>query len=281
MISSKTKLLGIFGYPVGHSLSPLMHNAAIEKLRLDYVYLPFEVRPGLLKTAVNSIRILNIAGINVTIPHKENIVKYLDKVSDVARRIGAVNTVVNKNGFLTGHNTDYYGFLKTIEEYFPAGLKNKTVVMLGCGGVSKAIVFALGILRIRKLVVSDINIKAVKIFLRIASKINNNRCEITGIGAGKIKEYMPSADIFINATPVGMGEKDPSPVGKSLIKKEMFVYDVIYNRETRLLKDAREIGAGCSGGHDMLVYQAARSFELWTGKKPPVALMKKVLKQRE
>ncbi|MBN1383756.1 MAG: shikimate dehydrogenase [Elusimicrobia bacterium] len=280
MGSSKTKLLGIFGYPIGHSLSPLMHNAVIKKMRLEYVYLPFEVHPSRLKTAVNSINNLNIAGINVTIPHKENIIKYLNKVSDVAARIGAVNTVVNRNGFLTGYNTDYYGFLKTIQEFRSLKLKNKSVLMLGCGGVAKAIVFALIISKIKKLIVSDVDAKAVKKFLQVAYKINNNRCKIIGIKKDEIRKYMFFADLFINATPVGMKEKDPSPVSKNLLKKEMFIYDVIYNRKTQLLKDAETIGANFKGGLDMLVYQAAKSFELWTGKKPPVELMKKVLKKK-
>ncbi|MFH1540308.1 MAG: shikimate dehydrogenase [Elusimicrobiota bacterium] len=269
MISSKTKILGIFGYPIKHSLSPLMHNTVLKKMCLDFVYLPFEVKPDDLLGAVDAIRILKIAGINVTIPHKENIIKYLDKISDEAKKIGAVNTVINKNGNLYGHNTDYYGFLKSISK--KNSLINKNILMLGCGGVAKAIAVALVNSKINQLTVCDIDEKKAEVFL------DNKFPQIKIIKTLQISDEIKKVDIFINATNVGMKKGDSSPIDKKYLRKDLFVYDVVYNTETQLLKDAKKTGAKFSDGLDMLVYQGAKSFELWTGKTPPVELMKKVL----
>ena len=271
MISSKTKILGIFGYPIKHSFSPLMHNAAIENMGLDFVYLPFEVKTDNLSDAVSAIRIFNIAGVNVTIPHKENIVKYLDQISAEAKKIGAVNTIVNKNGKLSGFNTDYYGFLKSISEKITP--RNKNVLMLGCGGVAKAIALSLIDSKIDRLTVADIDTEKAKHFLE------GSFPQIKVVEISQIPDEIESADIFINATPVGMKVGECSPIDKKYLRKDLFVYDVVYNRETQLLKDAKKIGAENSSGLNMLVYQGAKSFELWTGKNPPVDLMKKVLRR--
>ncbi|MFH0948200.1 MAG: shikimate dehydrogenase [Elusimicrobiota bacterium] len=271
MISSKTKILGIFGCPIKHSLSPLMHNAALEKMCLDFAYLPFEVTSDNLSDAVSAIRILNIVGVNVTIPHKENIIKELDRISDEAKKIGAVNTIVNKNGNLSGYNTDYYGFLKSISEKISP--RNKNVVMLGCGGVAKAIAVALIDSKINQLTIADIDVQKAENFLE------GSFPRIKIVQVPQISDELKKADIFINATPVGMKKGDGSPIDKKYLRKNLFVYDVVYNRETQLLKDTKKIGADFSDGLDMLVYQGAKSLELWTGKVPPVDLMKKVLRR--
>ncbi|MFA5779494.1 MAG: shikimate dehydrogenase [Elusimicrobiota bacterium] len=271
MISSKTKILGIFGYPIKHSLSPLMHNAAIEKMDIDFIYLPFEVKTDGLPDAVSAIRIFNITGVNVTIPHKENIIKYLDEISEEAKKIGAVNTIVNKNGKLSGFNTDYYGFLKSISEKIRP--RNKNVLMLGCGGVARAIALSLIDSKINRLTVADIDTEKAKYFLE------GSFPQIKVVKISQIPDEIKSADIFINATPAGMKAGECSPIDKKYLRKDLFVYDVVYNRETQLLKDAKKIGAENSSGLDMLIYQGAKSFELWTGKTPPVDLMKKVLRR--
>ncbi|MBI5574405.1 MAG: shikimate dehydrogenase [Elusimicrobia bacterium] len=271
MVSSKTKILGIFGYPIKHSLSPLMHNAAIEKMNMDFIYLPFEVKPDKLSDAVSAIRILDIAGVNVTIPHKENVIKYLDKISDEAKKIGAVNTIVHKNGKLSGFNTDYYGFLKSISEKITS--RNKNVLMLGCGGVARAIAVSLIDSKIKQLTIADIDTGKSKYFLE------GSFPQIKVVKTSQVPDEIKNADIFINATPVGMKAGECSPIDKKYLRKDLFVYDVVYNRETQLIKDAKKIGAGNSSGLDMLVYQGAKSFELWTGKTPPIGLMKKVLRR--
>ncbi|MEW6556459.1 MAG: shikimate dehydrogenase [Elusimicrobiota bacterium] len=269
------KILGIFGWPIEHSLSPAMHNAAIKKMGLDYVYIPFNIKPSQLKTAVESIRVLNIAGVNITIPHKENVIKFLDKISDEAKKIGAVNTIVNRNGFLSGYNTDHYGFVKSIEG--KTTVKNKTVFMLGCGGVAKAIAYALIKSGIKKLVVSDIIKQRMKKFVSKCLHFCNTQCKLLGIEVNKSSHHILQSDIFINATPIGMDKKDASPINKKLLRKDMFVYDVIYNRQTQLIKDAKKVGAPFSDGLDMLIYQGMKSFELWTGKKPPIEIMRQVI----
>ena len=235
MINSKTKILGIFGYPIGHSLSPLMHNSVIKKMGLDYAYLPFEVRPENLESALNSIQALGIAGVNVTIPHKEKVIKHLCAISDEAMKIGAVNTIVNKDGCLTGYNTDYYGFLRSISERI--NLKSKNVLMLGCGGVSKAIAFALFRLGVKKLILSDIDSKKAKNFLK--SELPVSKIEI--IQAKKISEFIKGADVFINATPVGMKKNDPSPLDKKLLRENIFVYDAPGSKELHTLSFARRV----------------------------------------
>jgi len=271
MINSKTKIAGIFGYPVGHSLSPAMQNAAITRMGLNFVYLPFTVEPKHLKRAVDSIKVLGIKGVNVTVPHKEKVIQYLDDVSEEAKKIGAVNTIVNSNGVLTGHNTDCCGFTKSLKEHInPCG---RSVFMLGCGGAAKAIFYAVLNAGIKEITVADIDERKANKLL----KSGRGHCKINIAGFRDVGNIFESADIFINATPVGMNEKDGSPVEKKYLRKNLFIYDVVYNRPTLLSKYAAATGAKYLNGLDMLVYQGAASFELWFGKKPSLPIMKKTV----
>jgi len=271
-INSRTGITGIFGWPVEHSLSPLMHNAAISRAGLNYVYLPFQVKPDMLGHAVDSIRALNLRGVNITVPHKENVMRYLDDVSVEAEEIGAVNTVVNDGGILRGHNTDWKGFAMSLREHInPRG---KSVFMLGCGGAAKAVFYALSKSGVKEITLSDTDGKK-------AEKLKKS------VGTGHVKTVpvresgsaLESADIFINATPVGMNEKDGSPIEKKILRKGLFVYDVVYNRPTVLSRYAASAGAEYVNGLDMLVYQGAESFELWFGKKPDLKLIKKTVRE--
>ena len=270
MIDSRTKIVGIFGYPVEHSLSPAMQNAAISKIGINALYLPFAVEPEQIKNAVNSIRTLGIRGVNVTVPHKEKVIPYLDRISDEAENIGAVNKIINENGILTGHNTDCYGFIKSLREHInPRG---KTVFMLGCGGAAKAIFYAISNAGAKEITVSDIDEKKARGLLKTAAAAN-----VKIVKAEEAGKTLMCADIFINATPVGMKGNDGAPVEKKHICKKFFIYDVVYNRPTLLSKYAEESGAKYLNGLDMLVYQGGKSFELWFGKKPPLPLMKKTV----
>lgn len=269
MKTNQNKLTGIFGYPIGHTLSPAMHNAAFRQLNLNCVYVPFEVKSEELGKAVDSIRTLNISGVNITIPHKENVLKYIDKIDPLAKKIGSVNTIVNKNGVLKGYNTDGPGFIKDLAEH---GIKpgNKTVLLVGAGGAGRAIATILSLSGAKTIYITDKDEQRAK---KLSKFVKNSKFE----RFDDFKKIMKSIDILINATPVGMHDNDPSPVPFEYMNKNIFIYDVIYNRKTKLLEYAKKIKASHSNGLGMLLNQGALAFELWTDKKAPVKIMKNAL----
>ena len=278
IISGKTKITGIFGWPIEHTLSPLMHNVAFGKLKLDYVYLAFAVKPSELKEAVGVLRVVNIKGFNVTIPHKEKVIKYLDKVSGDVQLIGAINTICNVNGTLIGHNTDGEGFITSLLKDGKISLEGKKILLIGAGGVGKAIAVKLAQRGIDRIVITDkIATKAGKLVRHIVTNIPDCCCYRTPFDEKKISDEIKEIDILINATPVGMHKGDPCVINPKLLRKNIFVYDVVYNRTTELLKQAKRIGAKNLGGLGMLLYQGAISFELWTGKKAPIDSMRKAI----
>ncbi|MFZ3122832.1 MAG: shikimate dehydrogenase [Thermodesulfovibrionales bacterium] len=267
-ISGKTKVLGLLGYPVEHSLSPTMHNAAFEHLRLDCCYVTFPVKPGFLKDAVRSVRALNLAGVNVTMPHKENVIPLLDGVDADASFIGAVNTIVNSNGKLIGYNTDGRGFMRSLSEAQIA-VNKKNVLILGAGGASRAIGYYLS-KKASGLFLYDIDKKKAGKLIRALKKINNNVYSAENIN--NLDKY----DVIINATPLGLRKNDPVPVDVRLLKPRHIVCDLIY-KKTVLLDKAAKKGCRTLNGLGMLLWQGAFAFELWTGKKPPVEVMLKAL----
>lgn len=268
-VNSETKLLGIIGYPIGHSLSPILHTMLAKKYDLNYVYLAFEVLPSMLKNIKDAILTFNIRGLNVTIPYKEKIIPYLDKIDKLAEFIGAVNTVVNKDGKLLGHNTDIYGFIKSLED---VNIENENSFLIGCGGVSKAIICGLDELGVKKVYIYDI-VTEKMVFLK--SKFGRY---VVPVKKNDIEEIVKDTKIIINATPLGMKSGDPSPLNLDIITKEHIVYDVIYNRETELIKHAKKIGCKyVIDGRSMFIYQAANSFFLWTGVKPDISFMEKLI----
>lgn len=281
-INAQTKIVGIFAYPVSHSLSPVMHNAAFSYLGLNYVYLPFEVKEAELKNAVSSLRALNIVGVNVTVPHKEKIIKYLDEVSEEVLKIGAVNTVKNLDGKLLGFNTDKYGFVNSLKRA-KIKLENKKAVVLGCGGASRAVCFGLLENKIKNLIITDIVKEKVERLKRDLKKFYPD-VEIEGIlyDEEKILNVLKYADILVNATPVGMKpDLNSSPVSKlPEDNKNLIVYDLVYNPlKTKLLKIAEKLKLKSISGLEMLVLQGAKSFEIWTGKTAPVKIMKREVKK--
>jgi shikimate dehydrogenase len=261
-INGKTKITGIIGNPVEHTLSPAMHNAAFASLKVNAVYVPFLVMAEDLGRAVEGLRALNAAGFNVTVPHKEKVIKYLDGIDALARKIGAVNTVVSNYGKLIGHNTDASGFIKSFKRKF--SVKKKKVLLLGAGGAGKSIAFALRENGVSEIYVYDIDRKKAAGMPAIA------------IGRADLEAAVKTADMLVNSTPAGMRE-GPPPVNVNLLKKGLFVYDIVYNRETELIKAARKKGLPHLSGMDMLLYQGADAFELWTGRKAPVGVMRSAL----
>ncbi|UCE97404.1 MAG: shikimate dehydrogenase [Dehalococcoidia bacterium] len=277
MISAKTRICGLIGDPVVHSVSPVMHNASFKKLGLDYIYLPFKVETHNLYGAIAGVKTLGIRGFNVTIPHKVAVIPLLDELESLAMKIGAVNTIVNDEGCFKGYNTDADGFLKALLEK-DIQPKGKKAIVLGAGGASRAISFILAekgaeiVILNRKLELNWALELANKISL--FSKTEARAMELTD---DNLSLALDAADILVNATSVGMSPNiDRSLVPKNLLKPGLVVFDAVYNPlKTRLLSDAELAGAKTISGIEMLVWQGALAFELWTGFRAPLDVMKK------
>lgn len=276
LISGTTRVCGIIGDPIGHSMSPAIHNAAFDKMGIDYLYVPFRVKKEALSKAIAGMRALNIRGLSVTIPHKVAVIPFLDELDPLAERIGAVNTIVNDDGVLRGYNTDATGFLQTLLErgVEPEG---KNVVILGAGGASRAISFILAergahLVILNRLLELD---WAEELASRI-SQIFTKEVEALELNEENLVKVLEKADIVVNATSVGMSPNiGETPVSPDLLKPSLIVFDIVYNPiKTRLLKEAEAAGAKTIGGLDMLVWQGALAFEKWTGLKAPVKLMR-------
>ncbi len=276
MISGKTKLYGIFGYPVRHTFSPGMHNAAFKKMDLDACYVPFAVPPDNLGEAAKALIPLGLCGLNVTVPHKEKIIAYLDELSEEARLIGAVNTIEIKEGKLIGHNTDGRGFLRSLRDNAGFTPKGKQVVIIGSGGAARAVGFSLALEGTKKIVFTDLDAaKAIALVTDITDKTGRFAEYVKQESVG---ESAAEADCVINATPLGLKTTDPLPLALEHIRKKHLVCDLVYNpAETRFLQTAKARGAKRLPGIGMLLFQGAIAFEIWTGKKAPVSIMKNAL----
>ena len=261
MIDTDTSLFGLIGNPVAHSLSPVMHNQAFAATGYNGVYLAFKVTDP--RSAIKGIAALNFKGISVTLPHKVAVMEYLDEVDETAAQIGAVNTIVNNQGRLIGYNTDCPGALEALRTR--TSIKDKSVALIGAGGAARAIGFGLVAAGGRVTIL--------------------NRTRVSGecLAADLQTQFLPfdewapnHYEILINTTPVGMHpETDAIPIPKEDLTKEMVVMDIVYNPlETRLLKEAAAVGCRTINGADMFVFQGAKQFELWTGQKAPVDVMR-------
>jgi len=268
VINADTRICCLIGDPVGHSLSPLIHNAGYQALGINYAYIPFRVSD--IRGAIEGIRALGIRGASVTIPHKTKVLKYLDKLDPLAEKIGAVNTIVNEDGVLTGYNTDGDGAIQALEE--TTALEGKKVILIGSGGAASAIAFGLKAKGAKLVVLNRTEDKAK----RLAKKVNAE-----GFGGLNRLPEISSADILINATPVGMPpETDQTVIPKDLLHNRLTVFDIVYNPgETRLIAEARERGCAIVHGYKMLLYQAVKQFELFTGLKAPLKAMESALTQ--
>ena len=253
-------MAGVIGDPVRHSLSPALHNAAFAALGLDWVYLAFEVPAGSAAAAVEGMRALGIDGLNVTMPHKEDVAAAVDRLSPVAERLGAVNTVVRRGGVLAGESTDGIGFvdaLRSDEGFDPAG---KRCLVVGAGGAARAVVLAL----------ADAG-ASVAVVGRTPERVA--ACAALGGRVGSPEEA-GDADLIVNATPVGMGDDTGLPVDPAMLGPGQMVADLVYHPlQTPLLAEARARGAVAVNGLGMLIHQAAHAFRLWTGEDPPLEVM--------
>src|SRR5512142_930431 len=277
VISGKTKIYGIFGHPVEHTFSPGMHNAAFRKLGMDACYVPFSVHPSRLRDAVKAVLPLGLCGLNITVPHKEKVIARLDELSEEARLIGAVNTVEVREGRLIGHNTDGRGFIRSLRVGAGFDPQGKNVLIAGAGGAARAVGFCLALAKAERVVFHDVDAgKAAKLARDIRRK--------TGVCADSISSShglaaaAREAHCLINATPLGLKKGDPLPLGREMIRPQHLVCDLVYNPpETVLLKTAKDRRARRLPGIGMLLYQGVIAFEIWTGAKAPVAVMKNAL----
>ncbi len=277
-----TKLVGLFGHPVEHSFSPVMQEAAFKHLGLNYRYLLFDIQTQNLKKALDSLVPLGFQGINITLPHKKRAMAFLDRITDEVKVIGAVNTVLVERGKLIGHNTDGKGFIASLEKGARVKLKNKKVVILGAGGAAHAIATELALAKVGRISIFNIVLYEAKdLAIRIKRYVPDSVTEFFLLKPSAIlDEKIRDADIIINATSVGLKPTDPLLVNPFVLEKRHLVCDVIYNPpKTKLLAAAEKRKARTINGLGMLVYQGAICFELWTGKKAPVQIMKKALEK--
>ena len=268
--------LGIIGFPIGHSISPVFQQAALDHYRLGATYQAWEVSPEGLGEFVEGLRRPNVLGINVTVPHKEAVIAHLDEVDDWATDAGAVNTIVHRDGRLTGHNTDGYGFLRALREAGGLEPRGRQVLVLGAGGAARGVVQALVREGISQLLVANRTLARAEVLVRLA-QARGIPAQALPLGWNELALGAVGADLIVNCTTIGMvhgPDPDATPMLRHQIPPTALVYDLVYNPlETPLLREAVRAGAGTLGGIQMLVYQGAASFEMWTGKTAPVDVM--------
>ncbi|TWI56368.1 shikimate dehydrogenase [Halalkalibacter nanhaiisediminis] len=271
-----TKVFGLLGHPVGHSKSPLIHNDAFSSAGMDARYHAFDVKPEQVKAAVEGIRALQLAGCNVTVPHKIAVMDFLDEIDDEAKQIGAVNTIVNQGGRLIGYNTDGRGYVESLLEELGEPLADKNILVIGAGGAARGVVTALARHGVARLTITNRTLEKANALLDIAKSLNTEAEAISRDDAeSKLGEY----DVIINTTSIGMSPNtDESPLSLKKLAPGTIVSDLIYNPiETKLLKEAAQRGGRTLNGVGMFVNQAALSFEHWTGMKPNRQRMKELV----
>lgn len=276
-ITGHTGLLALIGSPVGHSGSPAMYNYSFKKLGLDYVYVALDIKEDQVKDAIAAMKLFNMKGGNVTMPDKIEAAKYMDELSPAAQIIGAINTIVNDNGKLTGHITDGEGFVNNLKDH-GVDIKGKKITVAGGGGAATAIQVQCALDGAREITVFNKKDAFFERTLQMAEKIKN---AVPGIvvnvydidDTAKMTEEITASDIFVNATIVGMKPMDDQSVVKDLsaFRPGLVVCDAVYNpEETKMLKEAKEAGCTCVGGKGMLLWQGVSAFRLFTGEEMPV-----------
>ncbi|MDX1763288.1 MAG: shikimate dehydrogenase [bacterium] len=281
-IEGTTRITGLFGYPVRHTFSPAMHNAAFAERAMDYAYVPFEVHPRDLKAAVAALIPLGIVGVNITIPHKETVIPLLDEISEEAALMGSVNTIQVTEGRLKGHNTDAYGYETSLRLEGDFELKDKRIFVLGAGGAARAVCFQSALAGVAELVIADVvGARAEALGEAVLQAFPDCGVEICSADAGVLRKALAGKDLFVNATPIGMKVNDPQLIDAAWLDPSALVFDVIYNpEETRLLREAKAQGFKTLNGIGMLVHQGARAFEIFTGVAAPVTVMAEVLREK-
>lgn len=272
------QLYGVIGNPIGHSLSPLMHNDAFAHLEMDAHYHAFLVLESELGEAVKGLKALGVVGFNVTTPHKVAIMQYLDEIDPLAEQIGAVNTVLHKEGKLVGYNTDGIGYVRSLESISKEPLTNKRILLLGAGGACRAIYYSLAGAGVKEIDIANRTVeKAEQLIAECRSEVVS-----LALSLEEATEKQTLYDIIIHTTTVGMHPHvEDTPLRIQDLKKGSIVSDIIYNPfETKLLRDAKAHGAIVQNGIDMFVFQGALAFEIWTGRLPNIERMKQIVMKK-
>jgi shikimate dehydrogenase len=268
--------LGIIGFPIAHSISPAFQQAALDYCGIDATYQAWEVAPAAVEEFIRRLRDPNVLGINVTVPHKEAVIPYLDEVDDWATQAGAVNTIVHQGGRLTGHNTDGHGFLKALQEVGGFEPQGRRVLVMGAGGAARGVVLALLREGLGHLTIANRTVERAHRLAQLA-RGHGVTAQAIPLAGEELAAEAAQAELIVNCTSIGMAH-GPDPAGTPLAWQQIplvaLVYDLVYNPlETPLLRAAARAGARTLGGIHMLVYQGAASFELWTGRTAPVEVM--------
>ncbi len=277
-LSGHTKPFAVLGHPIGHTLSPVMHNASMQELNFDGIYLALDVHPDRLMEVLPSMAQMGFAGINLTVPHKEIAFHGLEKLDESAQLLGAANTVEFTENGMIGHNTDGYGFLKALEEAFGKTVEGDAVFVLGCGGAGRATALMAATKGAKSIVLADIDAERVQKLKDEITELTPHVKVIPCLEKAAQIELCRSANLVVQASPVGMKKNDPSLLPPEAFCKRQRAFDLIYMYpETAFLTTAREAGADIANGLGMLLHQGARAFEIWTGTEPDVPAMRKAL----
>ena len=277
-LQGTTKVLGIIGHPVRHSLSPLMQNAALRACGLDYIYVPFEVASEDLGVAIAGLKALGVAGFNVTIPHKSAVIPYLDELDDSAVAAGAVNTVKNDSGRLIGFNTDGDGLIRSLADDLDFVPRSHSIVIIGAGGAARGAIAALCRAGARRIIIANrTHDRAAELASDMSDRFSGTELSIAA-GFEDLQEFLPHVDLLINTTSLGMNRENIPFPRLCALSPTTRVYDMIYSPcVTPLLCEAARVGLRCANGLGMLAAQGELAFTIWTGKIPPSGLMRSVL----
>jgi shikimate dehydrogenase len=275
IVDSHTVLFGVIGDPVRHSKSPAMLNRAFRETETNGIYAAFHIDPADLGGFVQGVRAMGIRGVNVTIPHKVEIMQYLDEIDAGAEAVGAVNTIVNDGGRLTGYNTDGIGYVRSLKEEAAPELAGKRVVVLGAGGAARGIVYALSLEQPERITIANRTVERAQ---ELADALGGTCGDLRAAGQESLEAACREADIVVNTTSVGMYPHTadiPMGVSSAWLKPDAVASEIIYNpMKTRFLLEAEAAGRRIHGGLGMFIYQGAYAFEYWTGKPAPVSAMR-------
>lgn len=274
-VSGTTRLLGLIGNPIKHTISPAMHNASFAALNLDMIYLPFPTPSDSLRAVFEALKALNVLGVNVTLPYKREVMAYLDEVTPLAERIGAVNTIRFKNGKGIGYNTDGWGFTTSLEKELDFTFAGKRVVIIGAGGAARSVADRCLELKTDSLVIANrTESKGEALAVDLASHFEAV-IKSLALADPKLAEEIDAADLVINTTSLGLEVGDPSPIPQEWLNENQIAADLIYNPVVpSFLQAAKSRGLHTINGLGMLIYQGYLAFEIWTGVTPPLEVMR-------
>ncbi len=267
------KTFAVIGDPIDHTLSPIIHNAAFKNLKMNCNYIAYKIKKQELESGIRSLKSIQISGFNVTIPHKITILNYLDELDNDCHKTGAANTIVNNNGVLKGYNTDIFGFIEPLKKR-NISMNDYVILLIGAGGVARAVIAACSKEHVRNIIVANNDPKRAKQISKLSQSVGMN---VKTIHISEINEHEYDYDLIVNATPLGLNN-ELSLISDTIIKKNTIVYDLVYRpMHTNLVKQAQKQNAVIIYGYEMLLYQAARSFELWHNRTAPLDVMKQAM----